>query len=86
MEDKDNTRVSKAPRLIMRKADWAKFYNLTYIIIPADVIEAKTVNELVDQFNENIMQAAPASMVMSSKLVMPRRVPWWTQESTLANK
>ena len=77
--------MSKTPRLIMEKAEWAKFYNLIYIATPFGVIEAINANELVDQFNDPIMQADLASMPISSDRVMPRLASWWTQEYILSN-
>ena len=43
IEVEDNTPETKTSRLIIQKINWAKFYNLTYIVIPPDVIELKTV-------------------------------------------
>ena len=85
VEDEDNTPVVKTPHLIVKKADWAKFYHLTVVNMPPGDIQGRTVDELVEWFNDHVMQAASAAMPLSSSRVMPRRVPWWTDECTVVN-
>ena len=75
----------KTPCLIVKKAEWVKFYRLTVVNMPPGDIQGRIEDELVEWFNDHVMQAASAAMPLSSSRVMLRRIPWWTNECTVVN-
>ena len=73
-------------RYLEHRADWSKFSHATYTNVMNSYINHSSTEELVDVYCKHIILAADIAIPRSSGRLLPRKVPWWNEECTLANR
>ena len=68
---------SKEPRYNLHKADWTLFKVLTHIASDRDL---ETLDDMVNYFNETIINAATLAIPNTSAHIRTRTTPWWNDE------
>ena len=73
-------------RFLEHRADWNTFQQNTVIADYETLIDHNTIDELIEFYNDHIINAAKISIPKSSNKTYPKTVPWWTPECTNANR
>lgn len=72
-------------RYLEYKANWRNFEDNTYIS-EDEINNTEALEDLVNCYYRIIVSAADSSIPKSSGLLRPKKVPWWTEECTQANR
>ena len=72
-------------RYIEDRADWNIFYQSTFIVNTEDLLENLTIDDLIESYNNHIIQAANISIPKSSGKTQQKIVPWWNHSCREAN-
>ena len=74
----NSTQTTKVPQFNVAKADWNSFRQLTGNICEFDPNRPPCDN--FDYFTNFVLSTATATIPMTSPLIHPRQVPWWSKE------
>lgn len=69
---------TRRPKFLLNHADWSNF-NKELIVNELDV-SCNTIDDVVDEFTQNIFNASKKSIPLTSHQVPKRVVPWWSEE------
>ena len=76
----NNPQTSSTKRWNTKRANWAKFNNLTAL----DPITIGNVNESIKNLNEHMEEAAKNSMPIVGRKRLNKSLPWWNDECSRA--
>ena len=82
----DEIPVSRSPRWILDKANWALFKTLTQLELEVDVEDFATIDDALDFLNKIIIDAGLKSIPRSSGKFKRKPVPWWNVKCRIAHK
>ena len=80
----DEIPVSRSPRWILDKANWALFKALTQLEV--NVEDFATIDDALDFLNKIIIDASLKSIPRSSGKFKRKPVPWWNMKCRIAHK
>ena len=72
-------------RYLEYKANWHNFELETYIS-EEEINRKESIDDLITCYYKNIISAADKSIPKSSGKIKPKKVPWWTEDCTIANR